>query len=321
MKKTPLLPMFLLSLVSVFWALAYLVMKDAHPYISTNSLIIIRSGIAAFLVFVFLVIKKGRVFLRNLKNKNSIKFGFFLGCFAAMVEMLQSYCAEYTTENNSAFIAASSIVLVPFLSYFLYKTPLTQKTIFSVIIVMFGVACLTIFIPSNEVAPNMLKGNLLALTCAFVLAFDITLIRRFIRSADQFSLYFYQFFFGMLIGGVCGWLGLFGGFYIDESRLVFDSFEGMKDLIFPVLYLSVFSTMYAYIVMDWAQFYVTPTTEAIFSAMEPIFTLFFMWLIRSQIPDSVELVGLVITFFGILFYLLDFEELKRRFFGVSPLLR
>ena len=173
------------------------------------------------------------------------------------------------------------------------------------IIVMIGIAFLTIVVPNNEISTDMLKGNIFAFICAIVLAFDIVLIRRLIRAADQFSLYFYQFFFGMIIGAVSGLFGLFGGFYIDETKLVFDSFEGMKELVFPVLYLSLFSTLYAYIVMDWAQLYITPTTESIFSAMEPIFTLFFMWFLRGQTPISIEWFGLLLTFSGIALYLVN----------------
>lgn len=309
MKKKPIYPLVLLAFVSVFWALAYLVMKDVHVYISTNSLIIIRSGIAAFLVLLYILVFKRKTAWQLLKNKYSIRYGLVLGIFAALIEMLQSYAAEYTSESNSAFLAATSIVMVPFGSYFVYKLPITKKTIYSVIIVMIGVTCLTLLVP-DEIGSDTFKGNLVALSCAFVLTADIVIIRRLIRSAEQLSLYFYQFFFGLSIGWICGKLNLFGGFYIDESKLIFDSFEGMKDLVFPVLYLSLFSTLYAYIVMDWAQLYILPTTEAIFSASEPIYTLFFMWLIRNQLPTSIELIGLLITFTGIILYLLQLIEIK-----------
>ena len=310
MKKTPVLPMFLLAFVSVFWALAYLLLHDVHAYISTNSLIIIRSGIAALCVFLFAFAKKGRYLFKKLQNKKSIKYGFLLGFFAAGIEMLQSYASEYTTESNCSFISSTSIVLVPILSFFVYKLPVTKRTMFSVVLVMIGVSLLTIFLPDDETSADLLKGNLVSCVCALMVALDMVCIRSLIRSADQLSLYFYQFFFGTLIGLVSGTLGIFGGFFIDESKIVFDSWEEMKILVLPVLYLSLFSTLYAYVVMDWAQLYVTPTTEAIFSAMEPIFTLFFMWLIRDQIPVSMELYGLMLTFLGIAWYLFNPQKMN-----------
>ena len=95
---------------------------------------------------------------------------------------------KYTTPNKEAFLTCLYVVFVPFIAYFLIKSPIKKHQIGAVGVATIG---MTIMIFGNadstdlELAPNM--GDLLVILGAFFNAIQIVLIEKYVKKVDLFA--------------------------------------------------------------------------------------------------------------------------------------
>ncbi len=86
--------------------------------------------------------------------------------------------------------------------------------------------------------------------------------------------------------------GFMGGHSFDISTL---SFIGTLGLI----YMAIFSSIVAYTLFQWALVHVTVADTAFFNYLSPIFTLPFAYLLLTEVPTKITLVGGAIIGIGV----------------------
>ena len=99
-----------LALVALFWGLGFVAMKDALDSYPTFWLLVIRFVSAALLMAAF--------FRRRLSglSRSGIRAGMIIGLFLFLGFATQTLGLNYTTPGKQAFLTATYVVLVPFLS-------------------------------------------------------------------------------------------------------------------------------------------------------------------------------------------------------------
>jgi len=86
--------------------------------------------------------------------------------------------------------------------------------------------------------------------------------------------------------------GFIGGHSFDIASL---SFTG----ILGVIYMAIFSSIVAYTLFQWSLVHVTVSDTAFFNYLSPIFTLPFAYLLLTEVPTKITLIGGAIIGLGV----------------------
>ena len=141
------------------------------------------------------------------------------------------------------------------------------------------------------------KGDLLAILCAFLFAFQILFVDHFAPKLDSLKLSAAQFTVAAVVNGI--------------FVLCFEhpTLYGIKSAAVPLLYAGVLSSGVAYTLQIVTQKYAEPTIAALIMSLESVFSVLGGWLILHQHLSPKELAGCVLMFGAII--LAQLPEKKR----------
>ena len=133
-------------------------------------MIAIRFGIASLILLA--------IFWKRFKNINwqDIKISIIVGIFLFLAFSAQTTGAQYTTAGKQAFLTAVNVVIVPFLTWILYKNELDAYSIIASVFCLIGVGFLTL---KDGLSINI--GDFLTLVCAFLFAVHIALLGEYAK--------------------------------------------------------------------------------------------------------------------------------------------
>ena len=237
-----------LLMVAVIWGSGFVVTENTLEYITPYYLLSYRFMISFLLM--------GFVFFKRFKKVNfsDLKAGLIIGIFLFGGFATQTVGLKYTTAGKQAFITATNVVMVPFIYWGISKK---KPDIYDVIAAFF--CSIGIGILSFESNLTIGYGEFLTFICAIFFALHISSIGYFSKKHDPIVLTIVQFF----IAGV---------FSIVFAILFEPKVSGVsRGAIFPILYLSLFSTLIAFLVQNMAQKYTSSTHAAIILSLEAVF--------------------------------------------------
>ncbi|MEA1994029.1 MAG: DMT family transporter [Euryarchaeota archaeon] len=263
-----------LILVTFFWGLTFVTVKEAIAFIPPFNFLLYRFSIA-FLLLLIVSAKK----IRHI-DFYTLKSGLFIGVFLFLGYALQTVGLKYTTPANAGFITGLSVVIVPFLSSILFKTKLKKNVIVGVALACIGLA----FLSLQKFAISY--GDFLILLCAFAFAMHIILVGKYAPKMDIFSITTIQ------IGAVA----IFSFFFsFTES-----SFEFNTVIWKALIITAVFATVLAFLLQNAAQKHVSPTHTALIFAMEPVFAALCSYLLISEIFTLQKMLGCIFILCGMI---------------------
>ena len=250
-------------LAAFIWGTAFAAQSIAAPYVPPFAFNAIRSLIAAALL---LPIAKcfDRAALRRgtpptLSNRKHLWIGGLLcGFFLFAAANLQQAAIADTTAGKAGFITALYMVLVPVLGVFLKKHT-TGKTWISVAIAVAGLWLLC-FRPGEDW--KLRTADAYLLLCAFFFACQILCIDYFTTDVDGIRFSCVQF----LVAGVLSTI----------LSAVFETVDwsGVARCIWPILYVSVFSSCVAYTLQILAlKDAEDPTLVTLLLSLESVFSV------------------------------------------------
>jgi drug/metabolite transporter (DMT)-like permease len=141
---------------------------------------------------------------------------------------------------------------------------------------------------------NLHSGDFLTLLCAFMFAFHILFLGRFVRQTNYRHL--------ILVKLACSAVLCSGMVPLLETPFViWDS-----HLIFYLIVLGLLATAAAFFLQAWAQQYSNPNHTALIFSLEPVFASIFAFFILDQSFSAKEWVGGGLILAGILV-----SEIKR----------
>jgi drug/metabolite transporter (DMT)-like permease len=291
-KKTILADLSLMT-VALFWGLGFVAMKDALDSFSPFWLLTVRffSG-TAIMVLIF---KKRLTGL----SRGDLKAGVIIGIFLFLGFATQTVGLKYTTPGKQAFLTATYVVIVPFLSWFFRKKSPGASSFIASALCLSGMALLTV-----QDGQGLNAGDLLTLSCAFFFACQILAIEHFAVKIDPLVL-------AVIQTAVVGLMSL-------PFALVFEEWAGfgsagLGSLAFTVL----FCTVIAFIVQNAAQKFTPSTHTAIILSMESVFGAFAGIYFMGEVFTARMAAGCALILLSVLLTETG-SSLARILFGLRP---
>lgn len=296
LSTSPLLPSLLLLSVAFIWGGGFIYTNIAVQCgISPALLLTLRFFIPAAIMAI--------LFGKELavSSLEDLKFGLIAGTILFVAFFCQTYGIKFTTPANNAFLTATNVIMVPFLSLLLFKQKPGLRATVCAFVCFMGAAVLS-WSPGVGITFNI--GDWLSLLCAFLFACHYAYLgfsAKLIRSAAVLS------FFQLAVVSALA----FVTFLLFERPLF--SATALKSGMGAILYLALFSTGYCYFVQSWAQRRFSASGTAIILSTEGLFGSVLSVLWGFDTPTLTLLVGGSIILFSIILVQLDFDEIKRFF--------
>ncbi len=300
-KLSPALATLLLLLTAMIWGLAFSAQKAAGAYLSSFSLVCLRSVIAtpALLLVVCFFDKtsgNGRRLLSRQGDRLRLDItrtewvgGILCGLTLGAGSILQQFgITANENAGKTAFITSLYIVFVPLIALFFGRRT-TWQVLLGVSGAVLGAFVLA-FDFSGETGFYFAVGDLFVLACAVGFALQIIVIDRFSPKTDGVRMSAVQFFTcalvtlppALLLEGECFTLAnVFGG-------------------ILPLLYLGIFSSGVGYTLQIVAQKRVHPAVACSVLSLESVFGLL-GGILFGEMPKPQEWLGCAILFLSVIY--------------------
>lgn len=256
-----------LVIVAIIWGSGFVASALALDYFTSFQILALRFTLA----FIGSLI----VYRKELINhdKDGIKKGIIIGIVLYLAFMFQTIGLVYTIASKNAFLTATNIVIVPFLSFIILRERINKNEIIGSIVTLIGIGLLT-FNDSKIGSINV--GDIFTLICALFFALQILLTDYFVKDASP----------GILVVSQMGTASLIGWLVI----ILFDNSQFNVNIksICPILYLGLASTLLAYGIQTWAQKRVDATEAAIILSSEALFGMIASAIILKE-PITINL--------------------------------
>ncbi len=255
-----------LLFVAIIWGSGFVVTKNAVNHITPFYMLTIRFTIS----FIIMLI----VFWNKVKETklSDVKAGFIIGFFLFMGFATQTYGIKYTTASKQAFITGTNVVMVPFFHWFISKERPDSYEVISAIVCFVGIGILSI-----DKNFKIGLGDSLTLLCAVFFASHIVSIGVYAKEHDPILLTIYQMLTAVIFS-------LFSAMIYEPKMSILTN-----EIILPVLYLSVFGTLLAFLIQTVAQKYTSSTRAAIILSLEAVFGSLFSFVFLKE-PFSVKFI-------------------------------
>ncbi len=263
--------------VAAFWGGGFVAVKDGLSYITPMFLAAIRFVLAAIFLYLFLHRKIGKIRWGDLK-KGAVVGTILFAAFAAQTVGLQ-----YTTASKQGFLTAVYVILVPFLTWVIFRKKPPVKALLGSIMTIVGIGLISL---QGSLTIN--RGDLLTLLCALLFAFHIMALDYYTKKMDIYKLSFLQ------IAVAAVWFVL--GAFITEPIPSSISMSAWGS----ILYLAFFSTFLCFTIQTFAQKYTSSSHAAILLSLESVFAAILGVIILKEHMSPSMIMGAVLIFIAIL---------------------
>lgn len=281
-----------LLLNTLIWGGTFALIKNALTDISPLLFLGIRFFIAAMLLYPFIhyTLKK--------MDKNTFIAGSVLGIFYFLGFATQTVGLNFTTATKSGFITGTFVVIIPILQTIIERKKPKWYNIVSIVFVMIGLVFLSskgdnLFQFINELGSDFNIGDFLTLLCAILFAFQVVYVDVFTKKYDYMPMVFIQ----LIITGLGGFLG---SVILSSVGLEIIKFNLNSNVVFAIIYTSVFASIIATILQLKFQKVVTPTKAGIIYSFEPIMAAILAFFILGEKISKFGLLGGVFILIGLL---------------------
>ena len=267
-----------LVLITIIWGSTFTIVKKALLQVSPILLVALRFWIATAVVVVFM---RGQF--------RHISFWVILKGLALSVAFLGGFVFQTlglrdTTPSNSAFITSLSVLLVPVLGFLIYRHRPSIQTALGILVAIAGLVLLL----ADSSDFGLHSGDFLTLICAFMFAFHILFLGRFVRQTNYRHLILVKLACSAVLCSVMAPL-------LESPIVIWDSY-----LLFYLIMLGVLATAAAFFLQAWAQQYSNPNHTALIFSLEPVFATIFAFIILDQSFSAKQWIGGVLILVGIL---------------------
>ena len=271
-----------LVLTAAIWGFAFVVVKDSLDYVGAVYMIAIRYSMAA-IVMGLIFIKKWRLF-----DKRYLLHGLITGAFLFTAYTTQTIGCDYTTAGKNAFLTTVYVILIPLISWALYKKRPGWYVFVAAILSLTGIGLLAL---GTGDAAGLNLGDALTLVCGLFYALHIIWTARYNEQGDDpLFLTLLQF----VVCAVFGWIlapiydGAFPTAAVQNPRV-----------ISSMLYLGLFSTMLCFSLQNIGLKYVQSSLASLFLSFESVFGVLFSTLFLHEHLTVRMIVGCVLIFVAV----------------------
>jgi drug/metabolite transporter (DMT)-like permease len=256
------------------WGATFMFTQIGIKYCSPSLYLVIRFSIALMLSMIFF----GKHIIKVTK-KTALQ-GSLLGLFFAVGFLFQTFALRYTTIGNTAFITNLSVIITPFVFWFVAREKIK---IFSKLAVFIALIGLTIITNPTSTALNF--GDILTVISTLFWALYMSYLHKFTHGTKDFALntqlVAFQFIGGLPI--LIIYLLIF-----EVQTLVWTM---NTELLISILFNSVAASFVVSFIQISFQKYTTPTNAAIIFATEPIFASIISFFVLAEVLTMRGYVG------------------------------
>lgn len=293
-----------LLLITLLWAGTFVIIKPTLNYISPLLLVTTRFLIATVVLTLIYWKRISRI------PRLTIKMGSILGIFLFIGFVVQTIGLKYTTATKSALITGTFVVFTPILQVLVERKPLKLGSILGVILVFAGL----LFLSSNEsnlfelistLGKDFNLGDFLTLICAIFFAGYIVYLDMISDKTDFNDVVWLQIFVTLTSSFFL--MLIFNSLNIEKIKFVLNS-----QVIFTILYTSIFATIITTFLQTKYQKYTTPTRAAIIFTSEPLLASILAYLILKETIGIFGIIGGFLIILGVLTSELLDELIKKK---------
>ncbi|APZ42904.1 DMT family transporter [Acidihalobacter ferrooxydans] len=280
-------PRLALLSVSAVWGLTFVVVADAVAVTNPFMFNAARFVLGAALVGVVVALRGG--LRRGAGAGRSVGDGLVLGGVLFGGFITQTIGLQSTTPGKAGFITGLSVVLVPFLSYAMFRTRLRLIETVSAALSVCGLFLLSL----NGGVHQLVAGDAWVLLCTVFFGVHIVLTDRFVRreGVSVGVLTFVQL--AVVALASLGFATVLDGNLLGQAQALLD-----PRVYVGVLICGVLATAYAYLVQTGMQRRVNPAQVALIFIMEPVFAGLFDYLFNGQGLGWLQLLGAALIVFA-----------------------
>lgn len=290
-KKTKILGPILLVSAAMIWGLSFVAQKQGMEFVegfTFNGIRCLIGGIVLLPIILFRSLKnpvKLPPAEKKASRKESLKGILIVGGMLCIGSNLQQFAFGYIEPGKVGFITALYMLLVPLISFILYKKKQPLTTWVGVIL---GVGGLYMICMGGSASFSLGKGELLALLCSIAFALHIIVIDKYAATIDCIVLSCGQY----MVTGVISCILMF----IFEKPDI----GNIMHAAVPILYAGIMSCSCAFTFQIIGQKYTEPTLASMLLCLESVFSVIFSFLILGERMTTIEYIGCAVMFTAII---------------------
>lgn len=291
MKNKKTLGNIMLILAAMIWGTAFAWQRVGMESIEPITFIAARMALSAVLVGLIAVIfdkKEKRSSTRTASeqkeiNRQSVIGGICCGLFLTFASMFQQFGVVYTTAGKAGFITAMYMLIVPVISFVLFKKKNSLRVWLAVLI---GIAGMYLLCVTESF--SLTRGDALVLVCAFLFSGHILCCDYFVGKGNPIKISAIQFVTATVISTVFA--------FIFETPTV----DKIISAAVPVLYCGIMSGGVGYTLQIIAQGFTDPTIASLLMSLESVFAVIGGVIILGEKMTLQETLGCVVMFAAII---------------------
>ena len=273
-------------LTSILWGSAFVAQDMGMDFIGPHTFNVGRFlvGFLTLLPF-FLLFELKKIKKKKIDNRKAFSYLVLLGFILGVGQALQQISLIYTDVANTGVFTVMYVLMVPFISYFIFSKKIHWSVWPAVVFCLIGGLLL-----SELKNISVRYGDMLGILSAFCWAFHIIYIRRTVEFFDfpitiAMSQCFVAFLFTILPMVI----------YENPSlaNIFMDSYE--------ILYVGILSSGLAFLLQTYTLQNLTPAPAAIIFSLEGVFAALFAWLILDQFLNEIKILGIFLILFAVIF--------------------
>ncbi len=272
-----------LLITAAIWGFAFVVVKDSLDYIGSFYMVAIRFSIAA--------IGMGLIFFKKLKliDKKHLLMGAVTGFFLYFAYIVQTVGCFYTTAGKNAFLTTVYVILIPIISWPLYKKRPGWYVFVAAAMSLTGIGLLAL--GGNDFG-GINRGDVLTLICGLFYALHILWTEKCNKEGCSVILItLLQFFFAALYA----WLTA----PFADGPFPVAAFGELK-VVGSMLYLGVFSSMICFSLQNIGLKYVPSSLASLFLSFESVFGVLFSAIFLKEVLTAKMIIGCLLIFAAII---------------------
>lgn len=267
---TPRKANLLLFVTAVLWGSGFVVLKLALDANLTAGFVNFFRG-AVFMVLAWILFREK---IKGM-SRQELKVGLIAGILNFGGFLTQTLGVQYTTPSNNAFISSTYVIIVPFLTWTLYRKKLEWKSLAAIILCVAGMGILT-GIGDKGLQINL--GDMYSMVCALFYAGSIVYLGHGAKNTDT-GLVAFMLAAVQTAGGLLFFLTVEGG-----------SLDGAdwQAAILPLLYVAVICSFLGQTIQIAAQKHTSATSAGLIMMLEGVFGSIFSVAIGFE-PFTISL--------------------------------
>lgn len=278
--KKSLVAKLMLFAATLLWGSSFFIVKRTVVEIPVFTMLLFRFSIS----FVLMMI----IFAPKLKKTNFgvVVKGIISGTPLAIAYVFQTVAIKYTTASNNAFLTATYCVMIPFMTWVVYKKRPAIYNFIAAVICIVGIGLATL---QNGLTFNYM-GDGLTLVAAFFFAINIILIESFTKDSNTDIMMFTTFqFIPMIIASLIGFL------IKEQGQAVFT-----KEGVFGLMYLTLFASLLALVLMSIGIKYTSAFSAGLIMSLEAVFGVVFAVIFSKEHLHWLTYVSFIVIFIGMM---------------------